>query len=369
MRRFRVLVYIGLVSILYRESRTLVELANFAGPTCRGGARRLEDYPGNVFIPVGSEPDRICAGLSRFCELYPDSAISLLNDADFDVTDKAAKLNSVYSLRNSDAEVRAVIYDADSSPTEPLTSCHRCLVSQQSAVYILPKYGGQRWRAQFWSGVAANQTMWSLGYERRMLRRGSLYYLVGHGLMISSQLIQEFPFREFLPGEDVELGYRLSMAEIKPCIAQGLDRCEAVSELSEFLRQNERWFVGEALSLKVLWQARTVAGFRGLVRRVSGLLFWVFGPQFVAFVLIEAIRKGGFPQALLLAAIMTRVVNVMLMRKRISSEVEVNLEIRPIWVVGFVLKPILGSVAGIGILVRIIFRGTEFGVMPGARRV
>lgn len=361
------LVHLGLTLVLCRELRALVQSRRIDGPKYRCDADCLVS-PEVVLIPVDAEPDRVRDGFVGFSQTYAESSVVVIENETYRTRDKASKINT--ALRHM-RPTRAAIYDADSSPTKAINSCTKCDVAQQSAIYKLSDRESEigSYSHNFWSGVAANQTMWSLCYERSAIRSGSCYYLVGHGLMISSKTTQEFEFRESCPGEDIELGYRLSAKGVKPCLAVGFDMCEAVSSLGEFVRQNERWFAAEVSAVGVLRNARTVAGYVTLTRRLFGLAFWLSGPYAISLLVLCSIRSSALSRHITVCCVIARVFATMSALRKVTEETGFKYRISPLWLCGFMAKPILGALAGIRFLIRITLRGCATPVaLPGARR-
>jgi hypothetical protein len=271
---------------------------------------------------------------------------------------KAALLNEYART----ADTAFAIYDADSSPTAmPAVPRSETEVVQQLSIYSAPPGA-----TDFWRGVALNQTRWSFAQEAHALRRSSGWYLVGHGLAVSADLLRAEPFRGGIHGEDLELGYRLSYsgysARIDP---NGVDCAGIPVGWSEFVEQAARWFIGDSTAVAV-----SIRGFGlrpRLILRACGLCFWLIGPIVVLVlcapraVLEERVANLMLAGSLLLDAASFAELNAWLRRNELPSARS--------WMalLGFFAKPGLSSLGALKGIVVYRF-GTADAGPPKARQ-
>jgi hypothetical protein len=260
-----------------------------------------------------------------------------------DSESKGALINDFVRSSHLGDDVFLTIYDADSRPT---TVRHRASrsrpVSQQSSIYR-PEDPD----LAYWAGFAMNQTLWARSYEHNALVDGSCYYLVGHGLTAQLSVLRSQPFREDLPGEDMLLGYQLSLRGVLPAISPGTDIAEISVRATDHMRQGGRWFVGE---LTALAEVSRVHGPTTLVvRRMAGLAFWLAGPLVVAWIVRVAMRADqGKTRILVCIAAGTR--SAMFLRLAHDSRMHGSHPDTPLdgvmAAIGFATKPMLSACAG-----------------------
>lgn len=311
-----------------------------------------------VIVPIRDEPDRLIRGLLKI-PIPPGSALDILHASDTSLGPKDKASLVMDYLHDAQEVDKVCIYDVDSRPTQSLRSRTHCPVVQQTSIYTVESpeaaFG-------FWNGVSDSQSFWALSYERLALKYLPYFYLVGHGLQIDVGLLKKFPFRRELPGEDLLLGYQLSLARIRPCLSEGYDVAYQPTSIVEYMRQSSRWFLGEVTAL-----ASAGTGVRAVYLRVfraAGLAFWLFSPMLYTVALFNV----ESPILWIVAGLslrMTAWVSIVARKKTHANANTWRLDLR---LIGFFCRPLVNSMAGIYGIVRYLFSPFFASHMPKASR-
>ncbi len=334
----------------------------------------------HIVIAVRAEsPELLMGTVAHLCGLAPTIPITIVSPEDrpaewqappqvqfirFECDgSKGALVNALVASGVLDDTTRVTIYDADSRPTglRHAAGADRP-ASQQLSLYRAPPHAGP-----FWQGCAANQTAWALGYEHRRLKGSRTHYLVGHGLTINVEELRRRPLRPSLPGEDLLLGYQLSVAGCRTAVSPAADVAGIPETVPEFVRQSGRWFAGEVSALAAV--ARTASPSSRLVTllagRTLGLLFWLVGPWLILPAAATLARGSRLLKACAVAAALCRVARWLATEQRDTPRVGGPLA-PALRVVGFNAKPVLASVGALWALSRHVLTGT-MDQMPKAR--
>ena len=220
---------------------------------------------------------------------------------------------------------------------------------RSGVIGLQPSLYCPRRASAFWHGTAANQTRWSLGFEAPRWSSGhSPMYFVGHGLVAGSAALRSLRFSEYLQGEDIELGYRGTLCGFTSELAAGADRAESASSVTEFMTQSHRWFVGELTALADVAANGGPKVIITLLPRMLGMAFWAAGPPIVLLALRDALSRHRSAAGLAIGYLVT----VELAGALISSQATCpdcgwkrSPTSVPLFFLGFVVKPILGSLA------------------------
>lgn len=318
---------------------------------CSGG---LGEGVEVVVAASGEPPSAINDCVDAFSNLGCEAIVRVMDAPN---VDKPTLLNEAMRMAASPS---VLIYDIDSRPTQ-FPHPRSCVIAQQLSVYAIAEKD-----RSFWQGVADNQSFWALGYERRSLVDGCRFYLVGHGLLLRRGIRDLAEFRIGKPGEDLYLGYQASVGGLKPCILEGFDVCTAPVGFRRMFFQSERWLVGELTALLDIRASRDGSSLPLVLFRSLGIVFWIVGP----WITLAALAGSGMFVAASVIAVMVRYAEWRILLRALDGA------IAPISgtssagrFVGFLAKPIVGSVASVWALGRLFVNGGGMGHIVREERI
>jgi len=200
---------------------------------------------------------------------------------------KGQQINFAIDSIKPDSDEIIGIYDIDSRPDLRVYKYLERELEEDCVYQQYSIYSNKLKSRSFYSKLGAHyQTIWSIffeaGFSIRQKEKKKLKYLVGHGLFIQMATLEKLDFFESSAiAEDLLLGYKCSISNIKFQPIPYFDYSEFANNYQTFYLQSGRWFAGEFELFK------KIKGYRWLkTKRALTLMIWPLEPIINIFLLI-----------------------------------------------------------------------------------
>ncbi len=189
---------------------------------------------------------------------------------------KASQLNWAISQIHSDY---IAIFDADSRPD--FRGIEFVQNSGEKPIYQM--YTIFHGKSMFGKASALYQSRRVLAFELSASIRKKFSYLIGHGLIVKKDILEEFPFCEKTLTEDLIFGYQTHLKGFYPTPLPYFDNSSSPDSPITYIRQGGRWFLGDFLFpqfVELSWN-----DFSKFFRRYLHIFDWFLGSILVLYAL------------------------------------------------------------------------------------
>jgi len=235
---------------------------------------------------------------------------------------KAEQLN--YAIKSLNAQYYA-IFDIDSRPEfEVLDYIYSDEVNRE--IYQAPTlFTGNFYKGSIFSkGNGIFQSRRVLAFEIPSWLNRDFSYLVGHGLIVRSDVAEKFPFVGQTVTEDLIFGYQTNLDGIYPKVVPFFDIAEVPKNSIRGTIQTGRWFVGDLTLFKFI---QTDGNIRKLLFRYLHIFEWLLGSFVVIIALIFGTESTNITilSVLLLYIVLLHETANTIIKKRLSLSVYIGI--------------------------------------------